>query len=147
MKTVDEPIIIEQAFNSSVKSVWDSLTDIKLMRNWYFENIPAFKPEIGFETQFEVQSNDRIFLHKWKVIEVQPLKQIKYTWVFEDYAGKSTSNFELCEQNNLTKLKLTVEVQENFPEDIPEFKRESCIEGWEYFINNRLKNYLDAAME
>jgi hypothetical protein len=48
----------------------------------------------------------------------------------------------LTQDNNLTKLTLSVEVQEDFPESIPEFKRESCIGGWNYFINNRLKEYL-----
>jgi len=142
MKTSDEPIIVEQSFNSSIESVWDSITDIEQMRLWYFENIPAFKPEIGFETQFSVQSNDRNFLHMWKVTEVQPLKMIKYSWTFEGYPGKSTVTFELLKQDTLTKLKLTVDILENFPEDISEFTRESCIAGWKYFITNRLKDFL-----
>ena len=33
---------------------------------------------------------------------------------------------------------------EDFPEDIPEFSRESCNKGWEYFIQNRLKVFLDS---
>jgi uncharacterized protein YndB with AHSA1/START domain len=143
MKTTDTPIIVEQIFNSSVKSVWNAITEISQMRQWYFENIPAFKPEVGFETQFNVQSNDRNFLHMWKVTEVQYLKMIKYSWVFKDYSGKSTTNFELFKQDNQTKLRLTVDVLENFPDDIPEFKRESCIAGWNYFINNRLKDFLN----
>ncbi|MHB9041413.1 MAG: SRPBCC family protein [Melioribacteraceae bacterium] len=142
MKINDAPIIVEQTFNSSVESVWNSITEISEMRKWYFENIPAFKPEIGFETQFNVQSTERNFLHIWKVTEVQPLKMIKYSWEFEEYPGKSTTAFELSKKDNLTKLRLTVETLENFPEGIPEFTRESCIDGWKYFINNRLKDYL-----
>ncbi len=142
MKINDAPIIVEQTFNSSVESVWNSITEISEMRKWYFENIPAFKPEIGFETQFNVQSTERNFLHIWKVTEVQPLKMIKYSWEFEEYPGKSTTAFELSKKDNLTKLRLTVETLENFPEGIPEFTRESCIDGWKYFINSRLKDYL-----
>jgi uncharacterized protein YndB with AHSA1/START domain len=92
MKTGDEPIVLEQTFNSSIESVWNAITEIEQMRQWYFENIPAFKPEIGFETQFNVQSNHRNFLHKWKVTELQHLKLITYSWKFEDYPGKSTGN-------------------------------------------------------
>jgi uncharacterized protein YndB with AHSA1/START domain len=142
MKTSDEPIVVEQTFNSSIESVWNSITEIGQMRQWYFENIPAFKPEIGFETQFKVQSNDRNFFHKWKVIEVEHLKMIKYSWEFEDYPGQSTVTFELLKQDNVTKLRLTIDILENFPEDISEFTRESCIAGWTYFINNKLKDYL-----
>ena len=142
MKINDAPIIVEQTFNSSVESVWNSITEISEMRKWYFENIPAFKPEIGFETQFNAQSTEKNFLHIWKVTEVQPLKMIKYSWEFEEYPGKSTTAFELSREDNLTKLRLTVETLENFPEGIPEFTRESCIDGWKYFINSRLKDYL-----
>lgn len=143
MKTSDEPIIVEQTFNSSVESVWNAITDIEQMRKWYFENIPDFKPEIGFKTQFNVQSEERNFLHIWKVTDVLPQKLIKYNWKFENYTGESTSAFELFKQGDLTKLRLTVEILEDFPEDIPEFKRESCIEGWKYFLNNRLKEFLE----
>ncbi len=143
MKTNEAPIIIEHVFNSSIESVWDSITEIGQMRKWYFENIPAFKPELGFETQFNVQSNGRNFFHRWKVIEVQPFQRLKYSWIFDDYSGKSTSLFEIFKHKNLTILKLKVEVLENFPEDIPEFTRESCIAGWEYFLTNRLKTFLD----
>ncbi len=143
MKTSDEPIIVEQTFNSSIESVWHSITEIGQMRQWYFENISAFKPEIGFETQFNVQSNDRNFLHNWKVTEVEHLKMIKYSWELEDYPGKSTAAFELLKEENKTKLRLTVDILEDFPENILEFTRESCIAGWKYFINSKLRDFLE----
>ena len=51
MKTSDEPIILEQTFNSSIESVWHSITEIGQMRQWYFENIPAFKPAKSFNNK------------------------------------------------------------------------------------------------
>ncbi len=143
MKKNDEPIIVEQTFNMTVEAVWNSITDIDLMRKWYFENIPSFIPEVGFETQFNVESQGRNFLHIWKVTEVVPLKKITYNWKYEEYSGDSFVEFELSSQNNITKLKLTHNIRENFPEDIPEFSRESCIEGWNFFIRKRLKEYLE----
>ncbi len=113
------------------------------MREWYFESIPEFKPDVGFETQLNIESGERNFLHKWEITKVQPLKLIEYSWEFEDYVGESTSTFELLEEDNLTKLRLTIEIQEDFPEDIPEFKRESCVASWDYFINQNLRNYLE----
>ncbi|KAF0153294.1 MAG: Activator of Hsp90 ATPase 1 family protein [Ignavibacteria bacterium] len=142
MKISDEPIIVEQIFNSSIESVWEAITQIELMRKWYFDNIPDFKPEIGFKTKFNVESGFRNFVHKWVITEVQLGKMIKYTWEFEEYSGKSSTTFKLSRQNDLTKLKLTVDVLENFEGNIPEFERESCIEGWQYFINNRLNKFL-----
>lgn len=142
MKKGDELIIVEQSFTASSEAVWNAITKPDQMRQWYFDNIPDFKPEAGFETRFNVQSNDRNFLHIWKVTEVQPQKMITYSWEFENYPGKSTTSFEIIKRENLTLLRLTVEILENFPEDISEFTRESCIGGWTYFINNRLKDFL-----
>lgn len=114
------------------------------MHQWYFEKIPSFKPEVGFKTQFNIKSGERNFLHNWEVLEVIPHKLIKYNWKYENYPGDSNVTFELLAENNKTKLKLTVEVLEDFPQNIPEFKRESCIGGWEYFIKDRLKKYLES---
>jgi uncharacterized protein YndB with AHSA1/START domain len=68
VKISDEPVVVEQTFNSSTETVWKAITDIDQMHQWYFKNIPEFKPEVGFETQFNVQSQDRNFLHMWNRI-------------------------------------------------------------------------------
>jgi len=142
MKKSDEPIVVEQTFAATPDDVWRAITDIDQMHQWYFENIPAFEPEVGFETQFNVQSENRNFLHLWKVTEVIPGKKITYGWKFAKYPGDSFVVWELFEQDDGTKLRLTVVVEEDFPEDIPEFERESCLGGWKYFIKERLKEYL-----
>lgn len=38
-----ESIIIEQSYNSSIKNVWDAITKVDQMRQWFFENI-EFRP-------------------------------------------------------------------------------------------------------
>ena len=144
MNKNDEPIIIEQSFKASIDTVWTSITDINQMREWYFKNIPSFEPEVGFETQFNVQSQDRNFLHQWKVTDVNPLKMITYNWKYENYPGDSFVVFELFKQDSSTMLRLTHQFTESFPEDVPEFLRESGVQGWRYFINKSLKNYLDS---
>ena len=143
MNINEKPVIVEETFNVSIESVWDSITIIDQMRQWYFDNIPSFIPEVGFETQFNVKSEDRNFLHMWKVTKVEPQKLIEYNWKYKDYEGDSFVVFELIKQNDLTKLILTHRVQENFPENIPEFSRESGVNGWEYFIKGRLKEFLE----
>lgn len=143
MKVDEEPIIIEQTFNTSIDAVWKAITDIDQMRQWFFDNIPSFKPEVGFETQFDVQSGERTFRHMWKVTEVVPLKLIKINWNYEGYQGDSDVLFELSEQDNKAKLRLTDLVLEDFSQDIPEFKRESGVEGWTFFIKRSLKDFLD----
>ena len=143
MKTNKEPIIVEQEMNKSIDVVWSAITDINQMRQWYFGNIPSFKPEVGFETRFNVQSQTRNFLHRWKVTEVIPQKLIKYNWSYEEYVGDSFVVFELFKQNSSTLLRLSHHVIDNFPDDIPEFTRESGVAGWTYFIKQRLKEFLE----
>ena len=143
MKDTNEPIVVEQTFNTSINNVWNAITKVDQMRKWFFENIESFNPEVGFKTKFSVQSQDRSFLHLWKLTEVVPMKKIVYNWKYGGYPGDSFVMFELFEQENQTKLRLTHEVMESFPKDIPEFSRDSGIEGWNYFIRNRLKEFLE----
>jgi len=50
--------------------------------------------------------------------------------------------FELTGIGNKTKLTVTNIVTQDFDDSIPEFKRESCIGGWNYFIKERLVQFL-----
>jgi len=143
MGDTNEPIIVEQTFNTSIDNVWNAITKVGQMRVWFFENIVSFEPVVGFVTQFSVQTQDRNFLHLWKLTEVVPMKKITYNWKYGGYPGESFVMFELLEQNNQTKLRLTYKGIESFPEDIPEFSRESCTEGWNYFIRKSLKEFLE----
>lgn len=143
MRKEDAPITVEQIFDASLDIVWSAITEIDQMRQWYFENIPSFKAEIGFETQFNIENEARNFLHLWKVTEVQKGKMISYDWKYEEYPGNSFVVFELFELNNSTKLRLSHHIKESFPEDIPEFTRESGIEGWTCLINKSLKEYIE----
>ena len=114
MRKDEEPIIIEQTFSVSIETVWSAITEIEQMRQWYFKNIPSFKPEVGFRIQFNVQNEERNFLHMWEVAEVIPEKKIAYRWKYDNYPGDSLVMFELFEQNNLTTLRLTHQVLESF---------------------------------
>ena len=138
----DPPIITQQNFIQPLEKVWNSLTNCELMKLWFFDNIPSFEAKVGFKTQFNVKSENRDFMHLWTVVEVIPLKKITCNWKYQNIEGDSNVTFELIKTNQGTKLTVTCEVLEDFPENIPEFKTESCQAGWHYFINNRLKEYL-----
>jgi uncharacterized protein YndB with AHSA1/START domain len=142
MKATDQPIIVEEFFKVSAETLWKAITELKQMKQWFFENIEAFEPKVGFETRFIVENEGRVFPHLWKITEVEPLKKITYNWKYEGYKGDSFLTFEIIKEEKNTKLKLVHTVSEDFPQDIPEFKRESCVSGWDYFIKQRLKEYL-----
>lgn len=145
MTTKEAPVIVEQTFNVTPKVIWEAITELNKMKLWYFDNIPDFKPIVGFKTEFDVTSDTRNFHHIWTISEVIPYKKIVYKWQFSEYEGESFSHFEIEELVNQTKLKLTSTVAKDFSDEIPEFKRESCLGGWNYFIKERLKNYIETA--
>lgn len=143
MKKSETPVVVEQTFSKDKKMVWSAISNVEEMVQWYFNNIPEFKAEVGFKTKFDVDSGERIFPHIWEVIEVIPYQKLVYNWQFDGYEGSSNSIFELIEESDSIKLRLTCEVLEDFSDKIPEFRRESCLGGWEYFIQGQLKEYLN----
>ncbi|RIA09902.1 uncharacterized protein YndB with AHSA1/START domain [Flavobacteriaceae bacterium MAR_2010_72] len=142
MKTSDPPIFVEQVFNRPIDEVWEAITKPNQMKIWFFENIPDFKAKVGFKTRFNVQAPSRDFMHCWEIIEVIPNHKIVYKWSYEGLAGDSLVIFELVEIQNKTKLILTTKIIDDFDDSIPEFQPESCQNGWNYFIKERLANYL-----
>ncbi|MDX1283659.1 MAG: SRPBCC domain-containing protein [Draconibacterium sp.] len=142
MKKTDPPILVEESYNVPILKVWDAITDLDEMKLWYFDNIDNFQPEIGSKSRFQVQSGERIFTHLWEVTEVNVPTKIIYSWKYEEYQGDSFVSFELEEFGNQTRLILRVEVIEDFADNIPEFERDSCVGGWQYFLKKRLKEYL-----
>lgn len=137
------PVIVEQTFKATISKVWNAITNVHQMQKWYFETLEAFKPEVGFETQFNVPSNGKDYLHIWKITEVLDEKKITYQWKFGGYPGESHVTFELSKENEMTKLRLTDIGIESFPKDNPDFSRQSWIDGWTFFICERLKAYLN----
>lgn len=142
MKCTEAPVIVEESFTVSKEVLWQYITELHHMKQWFFEAIPDFRAEEGFRTKFIIQVEDRIYPHLWRIDKVIPLQNITYDWSYENYEGRSFVSFEIFEMDSKTKLKVTTKVVEDFSSKIPEFKRESCFEGWNYFIKNRLKSYI-----
>jgi uncharacterized protein YndB with AHSA1/START domain len=143
MTESSQPIIVEQDFDVSRETVWKAITDHEQMINWFFDNIPEFEAEVGFETQFNVSTGERDFHHLWKITEVIPEQKIVYDWRYQDLPGAGKVTFEIFEEGDGSRLRVTNEGLESFPRDIPEFTRESCEGGWKYFIQGNLKKYVE----
>ena len=143
MKKSASPILVTQDFQTSITVLWAALTDIQEMRKWYFDNIPDFQSKVGFKTQFPIHNEGRTFTHLWEVTEVVPNESITYRWHYKEYTGDSTVTFTLTEMGEQIRLNLTLTILEDFPDNIPEFKIESGVAGWNYFIKKQLKSYLE----
>jgi uncharacterized protein YndB with AHSA1/START domain len=143
-KMKNEPVIIERTFNASVDKVWKAITDKDQMKQWYFDTIDDFKPEVGFQTQFKVRNGNKDYLHIWKVTEVETGKRISYEWKFGGYPGNSLVTFELVAFGKKTKLKLTHQGIETFlPDRNPTLARENFVEGWTSLIGRFLKDFIE----
>ena len=137
------PFTIERTFNAPISKVWKALTDKDEMKQWYFD-LSEFKPVVGFEFQFfgEGKTGEK-FLHLCKIIEVVKNKKLKHSWRYDGYEGNSFVTFELFEEGDKTRLKLTHEGLETFPANNPDFAKENFAEGWTYIIGESLMGYLE----
>jgi len=142
MKKSEPPIILKVTYPASIEKVWAALTELEKMQQWYFPMLSAFEPKVGFETKFRLEHEGRVFTHQWKVTEVIPEQKIAYDWNYPEYKGDSYVVFELSEVTDGIKLLLTNVVTKDFPQDIPEFKRESGVEGWNYLLGDALMKFL-----
>ena len=139
---MSQPIIVTQHYPKDPTTVWRAITEVDQMTRWFFPDIPEFRAVVGFETKFGVDADGRVFEHVWKVTRVQPESLISYGWRYEGYSGDSQVTFELEETEQGTRLTLTHVGVETFPGDVPEFAREACVGGWNYFLKESLTGYL-----
>jgi uncharacterized protein YndB with AHSA1/START domain len=140
MKT--EPFVIERTLNAPAEKVWKAITDQEQMKQWYFD-IADFKPEVGFEFTFNGGSEEKTYVHLCKITKVEPGKLLQYSWRYKDYPGTSFVTFELFPEGNATRIKLTHEGIETFPQDSKDFAKESFAAGWTYIIGKSIVEFVE----
>jgi len=138
----NEPLVIERTYDASIAKVWKAITDKSDMKQWYFD-IAEFKPVVGFEFQFDASNENINYRHLCKITEVIPGKKITYSWRYDGYPGNSSVSFELFEEGEKTRVKLTHEGLETFPQDKPDFAKSSFTGGWTHFIGKALKEFVE----
>jgi uncharacterized protein YndB with AHSA1/START domain len=142
----NQAFVIERTFDVPVDRVWDALTQNEQLKKWYFQ-FAEFKPVVGFEFQFTGTSKeDTVYLHHCKITELVPGKKLAYSWRYDGYSGNSVVTFELFEDEGKTRLKLTHEGIETFAAAGADFAKENFAEGWTYFVDKSLRNFLETEM-
>ncbi len=138
MKTV----IVEEIFNASVQTLWNALTNTDEMKKWYFD-LPKFEATVGFEFTFAGQGHTgEKYTHLCKVTEVILYKKLQYSWEYEHLDGYSLVTFDLIEEGERTRLKLTHSGLDTFPKDHADFTIQSFTKGWTTLITEFLRDYL-----
>jgi len=138
------PFVIERTYNATADRVWQAITDRDKMEQWYFK-LKEFRPEVGFEFEFEGGPPEKIFLHLCKVTEVIPGKKLTHSWRYDGYEGNSFVTWEIFDEGDKTRVKLTHAGLETFPA-IPEFAKENFVMGWTDILGRTLKEYLEKAL-
>ncbi len=131
------PLVLERTYAAPVAAVWGALTDSAQMKQWYIDWI-GFKPEVGCQFSFDAVKNGTTYVHLCQVKEVIQNKKISYSWRYEGHEGDSLVSFELFDEGDKTRLKLTHEGLHTFTV----FKRENFQAGWNHFVNTALPDFL-----
>ncbi len=142
MKVSDEPIVIQIKTQASISSIWRAFTLLSELRQWLFAEIPSFVAEEGFSTEFDILAGERTFNHVWVVKEVIKKEKIVVEWSYTGYEGKGDVSYEIIKDRLHNIIRVTNTVTQDFDNNIPEFKRESAVNGWKYFVQDRLVKYL-----
>jgi uncharacterized protein YndB with AHSA1/START domain len=135
------PLTIEQTFRAPAARVWKALTDKDEMSKWSF-GIKKFRPEVGFAFEFYGEKDGVKFLHQCRVTEVILRKRLAYTWRYVGHPGRSLVTVELSAAGRKTKLRLTHDGLETFPQN-KDFARANFQVGWTALIGTHLKNHVE----
>lgn len=137
-----EPIVIEQIINAPIERVWKAITDKDDMKKWYFD-LPEFKPEVGFEFQFDGGPDDRVYTHLCRITEVVPGRKLTHSWSYKGYEGKSFVTFELFSEGAKTRVRLTHSGLETFP-PLADFAKNNFVQGWTAIIGKNLPQFVES---
>jgi uncharacterized protein YndB with AHSA1/START domain len=140
---MSKPLIIDRTFDAPVSKVWNAISDNNHLKNWYF-HIDEFKPVVGFEFHFTGGSEQRSYLHLCKVIEVIRRKNFRIAGGMKIIRGILCSHSSFFAEGDKTRLKLTHEGIETFPQGDKDFALQSFTAGWTHIIGTSLKDYLEA---
>lgn len=139
---MNEPLVFERVYDAPPARVWAALTDPEEMKLWYFD-IPGFRAEPGFEFSFVGGDEEHQFTHLCRVTEAVPGRKLAYTWRYAGYPGDSLVSFELFpEGEHRTRLRLTHSGLETIIPHHEAFRRENFQQGWGYFSEKGLPEYL-----
>ena len=136
-------VILERTYNASPEAVWQAITNADQMKQWYMP-LSEFRPEVGFETSFDVNAKGRDYLHIWKVTEVVPNRKISYEWRYGGFPGNSLVTFELTPQGRGTRITLTHTGLESFEGyRNPGLKPDNFEKGWTGLLGTQLPKFLE----
>jgi uncharacterized protein YndB with AHSA1/START domain len=138
----NEPFVIERTFNAPAEKVWDAITQKEQMKQWYFD-LAEFRPEVGFEFQFEAGDENKKWLHICRITEVVPGKKLIHSWRYDGQDAETFVTWEIFDEGNKTRLRLTHEGLERIAKYGPAFAKENFAAGWTDIVGRSLKEFVE----
>ncbi len=135
------PLIKEILIQTTPERVWKAISDKTEMKQWYFD-LADFRAEVGFEFSFSGGPPEKQYLHLCRVVEAIPPRKLSYSWRYDGYEGDSLVTFELMQEGDMTRVRLTHTGLETFP-PLEDFKRANFDFGWTSLIQQMLKSYIE----
>lgn len=136
-----QPLVVERVYQAPADRVWKALTNEEDMRKWYFD-VSGFKPETGYEFEFTGGTETEQWRHLCKVIAVDPGKMLRHTWRYDGYPGSSTVTWEIFDEGDRTRVRLTHEGLDTFPAEVAAFNVSNFQQGWNDILENLLRKYV-----
>jgi len=139
----NQSVIVERFFSADITLVWKALTEKEQMKQWYID-VTEFEAIVGFKFDFWAgEEGGKQWKHLCEIIEVIHERKLTYSWKYDGYSGMSYVTFELFEEGNGTKLKLTHTGLDTFPADVPELAINNFERGWNQLLNDSLNDFLE----
>ena len=136
-------LIKEVTLNAPQSKVWNALTSKEQMKEWYFD-LEEFRTEVGFEFRFYAGKDEcNQYLHICVITEVIPERKLVYSWQYDGDPGMSYVSWELFPEGDKTRLVLTHTGLDTFDETNPDLAVGNFDEGWSYFIDKTLREFVE----
>jgi len=131
----------EHVFNHPIKMVWKAISEASEISKWFIK--ADFKAEPGYDYTFthEDQSSGSCTTIIGRVLEVQPVNRLAYTWNVKGTNVDTTVIWQLEEVENGTRLKLEHNGISQYPGETAVNMFNSFSGGWDNCISE-LDKYL-----
>ena len=139
----DSSINIERTYHSSVAKIWEALTDVSKMRDWYFD-IPDFRLEQGASFRFFESGTARRFAHYGVILHIDAMKELCHSWSYpEQSKGESILTWQLIPRGSATIVRLQHKGLDSFADAGEDFSMAKFRKGWEDILGRSLATYLE----
>ena len=136
-------VVIKQRVNAPVDKVWKAITDISLMKDWYFD-IADFSTDLNSEFSFYGNEENNKHQHHGEILEVIPKEKLKHTWSYPQITkDKTIVKWNLQDEGDKTLVILTHKGLENFEHLGENFSKDSFDKAWTEIVSIKLKNFIE----